>query len=91
MPTSELLPDFPRDYAKLNEAQKKAFRLAVKKFVVDLRHGSFRGSLRVKPMQDNPNIFEMTWGRAGWAIHLRLRARTTAGREAYPLAPDWQP
>lgn len=61
MPTSELLPDFRRDYARLTEEQKKAFRLAVKKFVIDLRRGSFRGSLRVKPMQDNPNIFEMTW------------------------------
>ncbi|HEX5439893.1 MAG TPA: hypothetical protein VFW76_03350 [Ktedonobacterales bacterium] len=61
MPTSELLPDFHRDYAKLTEAQKKAFRQAVKKFVIDLRRGSFRGSLRVKPMQNNPNIFEMTW------------------------------
>jgi hypothetical protein len=61
MPTNELLPDFRRDYAKLTEAQRKAFRLAVKKFVIDLRRGSFRGSLRVKPMQDNPNIFEMTW------------------------------
>ena len=61
MPTSELLPDFRRDYARLTEEQKKAFRLVVKKFVIDLRRGSFRGSLRVKPMQDNPNIFEMTW------------------------------
>jgi hypothetical protein len=61
VPTSELLPDFRRDYAKLSEAQKKAFRLAVKKFVIDLRRGSFRSSLRVKPMQDNSTIFEMTW------------------------------
>ncbi|HEX5547301.1 MAG TPA: hypothetical protein VFX24_07810 [Ktedonobacterales bacterium] len=61
MPTSELLPDFHRDYANLTDAQKRAFRLAVKKFVIDLRRGSFRGSLRVKPMQDNPNVFEMTW------------------------------
>ena len=61
MPTSELLPDFRRDYARLNDAQKKAFRLAAKKFVVDLRHGSFRASLRVKPLQGNSGIFEMTW------------------------------
>lgn len=62
MPTSELFADFRRDYAKLTEAQKKAFRQAVKKFVIDLRAGGpFRANLRVKPMQDNPNIFEMTW------------------------------
>lgn len=62
MPTSELLPEFRRDYAKLTEGQKKAFRAAVKKFAIDLRQGdNIRGSLRVKPMQDNPNIFQMTW------------------------------
>ena len=61
MPTYELLPDFHRDYARLTEPQKKAFRLAVKTFVIDLRRGSFRASLRVKPMQYTPNIFEMTW------------------------------
>ena len=61
MPTSELLPDFRRDYGRLTPAQKQAFRRAVKKFVIDLRSGSFRGSLRVKPLQDHPNIFEMTW------------------------------
>jgi hypothetical protein len=61
MPTSELLPDFHRDYAKLTESQKKACRQAVKKFVIDLWRGSFRGSLRAKPMQNNPNIFEVPW------------------------------
>jgi hypothetical protein len=61
MPTSELLPEFRRDYAKLTEPQRKAFRAAVKKLVIDLRRGAFRGSLRVKPMKGNPNIFEMTW------------------------------
>lgn len=62
MPTSELLPDFRRDYARLTEDQKKTFRLAVKKFVIDLRRGgAFRGSLRVKPMQGHPGIFELTW------------------------------
>lgn len=46
----------------MSEAQKRAFRLAVKKFVIDLRRkGPFRGSLRVKPMQNAPGIFEMTW------------------------------
>lgn len=36
MPTSELLPDFHRDYAKLNEAQKKAFRLAVTAYQISI-------------------------------------------------------
>lgn len=62
MPTSELLPDFRRDYRLLSDEQKKNFRKAVKKLVIDLRRGGpFRGSLRVKPMQGHPGIFEMTW------------------------------
>lgn len=61
MPTYELLPDFWRDFDTLTAEQQRALRLAVKKFVTDLKRGQFRGSLRVKPMQNNPNIFEMTW------------------------------
>lgn len=62
MPTSELLPEFRRDYQRLTLDQKQAFRLAAKKLVIDLRHGGqFRGSLRVKPMQNHPGVFEMTW------------------------------
>ena len=89
MPTSELLPEFRRDYAKLTEGQKKAFRAAVKKFVIDLRQGgNIRGSLRVKPMQDNPNIFEMTWG-SGRSSNLRLWANAATWREARALATNW--
>jgi hypothetical protein len=73
-----VLPDFRRDYAKLTEAQKKAFRVAVKKFVIDLRRSAFRGSLRVKPMQDNPNIFEMTWAGQG-------------GRATFDYGPEQRP
>jgi hypothetical protein len=62
MPTNELLPEFRHDYAQLSDAQKRAFRQAVKKFVVDLRSGrSFRASLRVKSLQSYPGVFEMTW------------------------------
>jgi hypothetical protein len=62
MPTNELLPEFRKDYAHLTEEQKRAFRLAVKKLVVDLRAGkTFRPSLRVKSLQGHPGVFEMTW------------------------------
>jgi hypothetical protein len=61
MPTYELLPDFHRDYDQLTVEQQRAFRLAVKKFILDLRQGAVRGSLRVKPLQNNPGVFEMTW------------------------------
>jgi hypothetical protein len=67
MPTSELLPEFHRDYALLSEEQKREFRLAVKKLVVDLRRGQLRASLRIKAVQGNPGIFEMTWGGSGRA------------------------
>ncbi len=72
MPTFELSAEFRRDFEKLTEQQKKNFRRAVKKFVIDLkRDGQFRGSLRVKPMVANPGIFELTWegedGRATFA------------------------
>jgi hypothetical protein len=61
LPTYELLPDFHRDYDQLTVGQQKVFRLAVKKFILDLRQGAFRGSLRVKPLQNNPGVFEMIW------------------------------
>src|SRR5579875_2456666 len=94
MPTNELLPDFRRGYARLTEAQKKAFRRAVKKFVIDLRSGSFRGSLWVKPLQDNPNIFEMTWegedGRATFDLppsHRWEGGKSKVGLGYIPITP----
>jgi hypothetical protein len=95
MPTSELLDEFRRDYAKLSEQQRLAFRLAVKKFVIDLRRGGpFRGSLRVKPMQNQPGVFEMTWegadGRATFDYGLErlpgerhIRWRRIGGHEIF--------
>jgi len=79
MPTSELLPDFRRDYRRLTEEQKGAFRTAAKKFVIDLRRGGqFRGSLRVKPLQSHPGISEMTW-------------EGEDGRATFDYGPDVQP
>ena len=72
MPTNELDPEFFRDYARLTIAQREKFKNAVRAFVDDLKHERpFRASLRVKGVQDHPNIFEMTWdmpdGRATFA------------------------
>lgn len=67
MPTSELLPEFRRDYARLTDEEKKALRLAVKKLVVDLRRGQIRAGLRVKAVQGYEGIYEMTWAGDGRA------------------------
>lgn len=95
MPTNELLVEFRRDYTRLTEEQKRAFRLAVKKFVVDLRAGrSFRPRLRVKSVQSHPGVFEMTWegndGRATFDYgpakrpgELHIRWRRIGGHEIF--------
>jgi hypothetical protein len=62
MPANEPLPEFRSDYARLTEEQKRAFHQVVKKSIVDLRAGrAFRASLRVKSLQSQPGIFELTW------------------------------
>lgn len=68
MPTWGKLASFDRDYAKLAEADRAAFRKAVEKFVEDLRAGgSFRAGLRVKKMTDAGEVWEMTWAPDGRA------------------------
>jgi hypothetical protein len=76
VPTYERRPQFDRDYAALTREQKRAFRVAVEKFVADLDSGRFRPGLRVKGIKSAPGIFELTWapnGRAtfeyGTSIH----------------------
>lgn len=75
----ETTQSFKRDYKKLGDDEKQAFRQAVRQFsrACD-RHqagktaSSWPGSLRVKAVQGAPGIWEMTWsfsgpdGRATW-------------------------
>lgn len=64
MPTFDKADQFKRDYADLSPDDRQAFKVAVKKFIEDLKTlppRQFRGGLRVKPMQDADGIFEMTW------------------------------
>lgn len=74
MPTYERTDSFKRDYKSLSADERVAFRGAVDDFVADLTAiengvpgASFRGALRVKPMQANPGIWEMTWAGDGRA------------------------
>jgi hypothetical protein len=80
VPTFDRTETFIRDHRRLSPAQARAFKAAVVKFVEDLERlppGRFRASLRVKPMQGAPGIFEMTWeggdGRATFQYGEALR------------------
>jgi hypothetical protein len=68
VPTYERLPRFNRDWDKLSDAERTAFKQAVKKFVADLeRGGKFRKGLRVKGIKSAKGIFELTWANNGRA------------------------
>jgi hypothetical protein len=69
LPTYERSPQFVDDYAALSSERRRAFRLAVEKFVADLSRGQgFRPGLRVKGIQGSPGMFEMTWAPDGRAV-----------------------
>ncbi len=67
MPTYSRSDSFKRDYRALNARQKTKFRSALLAFVDDLSQmeaglaSGFRPALRVKPMQNNPGVWEMTF------------------------------
>ncbi|MGH2798241.1 MAG: hypothetical protein ACRDM0_11355 [Thermoleophilaceae bacterium] len=68
MPTHEAVASFWRDWNRLTPEQQRAFRVAVEKFVANLRPGGgFRAGLRVKRVQGYPGVWEMTWAPDGRA------------------------
>lgn len=67
MPTYERTARFDRDLAGLTAEERRRFRVAVAKFVADLRTGQFRKSLRVRGIEGTPGVFEMTWAPDGRA------------------------
>ncbi|HEV2237757.1 MAG TPA: hypothetical protein VGR57_13950 [Ktedonobacterales bacterium] len=68
MPTYDAEPRFLRDYARLTSRQSVLFAAAFKKMVADLKAGSgFRKGLRIKGVQGQSGIFEMTWAPDGRA------------------------
>jgi hypothetical protein len=68
MPTFESLAAFQRQWAKLDPAQRAAFRRAVTLFAADLKTGEgFRSELRVHKLV-NTEIWSLTWARDGRAL-----------------------
>jgi hypothetical protein len=64
----------------LTPDQRRRFRLAVARFIEDLRRGSFRAGLRVKDFRGRTGWFEMTWAPDG-------RALFSYGEELMPGEP----
>ncbi len=78
MATYEWLPRFWKDWLRLTTGQQRLFQVAVRQLVYDLNAGrGLRAGLRVKCVQGQPGIFEMTWAPDG-------RATFTFGQEQKP-------
>jgi hypothetical protein len=78
MPTYEILAAFGRQWAKLDSAQRTAFRRAVAVFIADLKTGQgFSPELRVHKLV-NTEIWSLTWARDGRAL-FRFGAEITPG------------
>ena len=67
MPTHEERPQFRRDFDGLTREQQLAFLAALSRFIADLRRGHFRVGLRVKRVQGQAGVWEMTWAPDGRA------------------------
>lgn len=68
MPTYGKTERFKKDHTALSPEDKKRFKVAVAKFVADLKtKRPFRKGLRVKGVQGADGIFEMTWADDGRA------------------------
>ena len=78
MPTYFKSDRFIRDYASLSEEAKARFRIAVVKFVDDLRRGDrVRPSLGVRQLRSAPGVFEFHFDGDG-------RATFEYGKEQLP-------
>lgn len=73
MPTHEESEAFLRDLYRLTPAQQKRFRVALGRFIDDLREIEsgqktwFRPGLRVKRVRGTWGLYEMTWAPDGRA------------------------
>ena len=74
MPTHDETRAFIRDYERLKHQQQDRFDSKREEFIKDLQamekdpRESFRASLRVKKVQGESGLFEMTWAPDGRAI-----------------------
>jgi len=68
MPTRDIADSFRQDWGRLTLEQQRALRIAVAKFIDDLRvRRGFRSSLRVKGVRTEQGVFEMSWAPDGRA------------------------
>jgi hypothetical protein len=67
MPTYDKEGQFDHEFDRLTPAQQRAFLIAVRKLVEDLRRGVLRSGLRVKRVQRVEEVGEMTWAPDGRA------------------------
>ncbi len=73
MPTHDETRAFIRDYESLTHRQQDSFDRKREEFVEDLLamekdpRERFRASLRIKKVQGQPGLFEMTWAPDGRA------------------------
>jgi hypothetical protein len=67
VPTYDVTARFLREYAKLTPEQKARFGRTLKEFVDDLTTGTFRPSLRLKRVQGQGGVWEMSWAPDGRA------------------------
>lgn len=78
MPTYESLAAFQRQWAKLDPAQRAAFRRAVAVFIANTKAGEgFSPELRVHKLV-NTEIWSLTWAKDGRAL-FRFGAEITPG------------
>ncbi len=68
MPTYEGTQRFLEEFDHLSPAARAAFRRAVGHLVDDLRRGCVRKGLRVKRVQGQLGVWEMTWADDGRAL-----------------------
>jgi len=76
-PTYQRTPRFDADYDRLTPDQRQRFLVAIRRFVKDLNAGRTpRPGLRVKTVQGEPGVLELTFspnGRATFEFGAELR------------------
>ena len=93
LPTYDFSARFMREYQRLSVKQKAAFRLAIRRFVEDLRHGQFRAALRVRTVRSAQGVFEITGRRTAERpsrmARVPVRARRTSSGGAAGRIRSW--
>jgi hypothetical protein len=68
MPTYDVDTTFLRDFARLTPNQRAAFRRVLPRFIAAVAAGRFPAGPRVKGLQGQPGVYEMTWAADGRAM-----------------------